>query len=184
MRQSIGVVVVLVVAACGSSDGGNGTADAPGSGGDAPVGMTVPDPGSGAIPFSWQDTEPNNTPAGAVALGTSTGAGEATWFDGTATSGTLGGSDTSDYFVFRSSPQGGNFHAGPCWDGSAAPNLLDFYIYKVAGGQVGAMVGSSVTTDPACENVNGSADITMEPSTVYLLELRATAGSPSTVYAA
>ena len=179
-----GVVVAVALGACGSDGGGGQPSDATAGSDDAPIAATVPDPGAGAIPFSWPDTEPNDTPSQAVTLGTSTGAGEATWFDGTATSGQLGAGDQHDYFVFRSSATGGNFHAGPCWDGTAAPNLMDFYLYKVVGGQVGAMVGSSATTDPACENVSGTADVAMEPNTVYLLELRATPGAPSTLYAA
>lgn len=165
----------LFVFACGGG-GGNGP--------DAAGGGSIPDPGSAAIPFSWPDTEPNDTPQTAVPLGTSVNAGEATWFDGTATSGQLGGSDTEDYFVWKSSTQGGNFHAGPCWDGTAAPNLLDFFVYEVDNGQEGQMVASSTDTDPACENMAAAADFTMQPSTVYLLELRAKPGSPQTLYAA
>ena len=173
-----------ILAACLFAACGGGGGDDVASGPDAAGGATVPDPGTAAIPFSWPDTEPNDSPSHAVPLGTSVNAGEATWFDGTAASGQLGGSDTSDFFVFKSSPQGGNFHAGPCWDGTAAPNLMDFYLYEVDSGTVGAMVASSTDTDPACENMSAAADITMQPSTVYLLELRATAGAPQTTYAA
>jgi hypothetical protein len=185
MRNS-GVILAaaFVMAACGGGGGGD-TPDSPPGQPDAMVGGgNVPDPGNGAIPFSWPDTEPNDTPATAARVGTSTNPGEGTWFDGTLASGQLGGTDTEDYFVFRSSPQGGNFHNGPCWDGSAAPNLIDFYVYKVVDGTVGPMVGSSATTDPACENTTGTADFAMEASTVYLLEMRAPSGLPPTTYAA
>jgi len=184
MRTGLSAIMVLLATACGGGGSGDDgtTADAPPGTPDGALAL-VPDPGTGAIPFSWPDTEPNDTPAQAVPVGTSTGAGEATWFDGTLSSGSLGGTDVADYFVFRSSPQGGNFHNGPCWDQTTAPNLMDFYLYKVVDGHVGAMVGSSATTDPACENIGGAADVAMEPSTIYLLELRAT-GAGAALYAA
>src|SRR5205814_5865727 len=126
-----------------------------GGGVDAPpadsAGVTVPDPGSGPLPFSWPDTEPNDSASQATPLGTSVQMGEATWFDGTMASGSLGGTDLEDWFVWKSSPMGGSFHAGPCWNGTTAPNLIDFYIYKYDGTSL-SMVGSSTMTDPACEN--------------------------------
>ncbi|HTM20874.1 MAG TPA: hypothetical protein VL172_10210 [Kofleriaceae bacterium] len=165
------VAAIFLLAACG---GGGGGADGGGDDDiDGAVAGLVPDPGNAAIPFSWPDTEPNDTPQQAVPLGTSVNAGEATWFDGTAESGSLGGTDRADFFVFRSSPQGGMFHAAPCWDGTAAPNLIDFYVYKVVDGHVDSMAGSSTATDDGCENLTATADVTMEASTVYLLELRA-----------
>jgi len=175
--------VLLMVGACGGGGGDDSAADGAVGGDDAAVAL-VPDPGSGAIPFSWPDTEPNDTPEQAVPLGTSVSNGEATWFDGTAESGSLGGSDTADYFVFRSSSQGGVFHAGPCWDGTSAPNLMDFYVYQVVGGHVGTMVGSAVTSDASCENIDASADVTMQPDTVYLVELRMPGSAPVTLYGA
>jgi hypothetical protein len=183
MRKVLAATILIAVAACGGGGGGD-TPDSPPGQPDAMVGGNVPDPGNGAIPFSWPDTEPNNSPATAATLGTSTGAGEAVWFDGTVASGQLGGTDLEDYFVFRSSPQGGNFHATPCWDGTSAPNLIDFYVYKVTTGAVGAMVASSTDTDPSCENMVGAHDFAMEASTVYLFELRAPAGLPPTTYGA
>jgi hypothetical protein len=180
MRTGI-LAAMFVATACGGGGGGGDDTAAP----DAEGNCTVPDPGAGAIPFSWPDTEPNDSPCQASAVGTSAGAGEATWFDGTAESGSLGGTDRKDYFVFKSSSQGGMFHNGPCWDGTAAPNLMDAYLYKVVDGQVDAMVGSSTDTDAACENTTGGGDVAMEANTVYLLELRAVANEgASALYAA
>ena len=179
--------LALFLAACG--DDGGGGVDAP-LGGDGAVafdagGALVPAPGTQAIPFSWPDTEPNDSPSQAVPVGTSLSPGEATWFDGTLDSGSLGGDDRADFFVFASSPEGGNFHAGPCWNSADAPNLMDFFVYEVVDGHVGATLATSADAEPGCENLAGAADVAMEPSTVYLLELRAVGtGNPVTVYAA
>src|SRR5262245_34465790 len=70
---------------------------ADGNTGDGSVIPVVPDPGQ--MPFVWADTEPNDTPEQAVPMGIADAGFWAPYnFDGH-----LGGADTADYFVFRSS---------------------------------------------------------------------------------
>jgi len=184
-------ITCLLCLACGS-DSSIGGADAP-LGADAPVTADarsadgpspdarlladggavhdVPDPGTGAMPMSWPDTEPNDTPEQAVPLGVGSGQiGPYIEFRGPG--GHLGGGDEADYFVFKtSSAPGTTFIANACWDANLHVNLLDFTLYKVVDGQPLIVVDSSNRTDDDCERPQPFWNLALEPDTKYLFAL-------------
>jgi hypothetical protein len=178
MKKRAGAWAIALFGAVGLACCGGGDDDtaAQVDGGDNHIdggGGAVPDPGNGALVTDWLDTEPNDTQATAVPLGTAT-ADVYTWMGFVADPPSqIGGSDTADFYVFRSGPAASIFHSQVCW--SSGTNLIDFKLSKVVGGQpVSPPLASFTSADTACENP--PADTPLEPNTVYLVELDAVAG--------
>lgn len=131
----------------------------------------VPDPGTGAMPMSWPDTEPNDTPEQAVPLGV--GAGQiGPYIEFFGNGGHLGGGDEADYFVFKTgTTPGTTFIANACWNADLHVNLLDFVLYKVIDGQPLIVVDSSNRTDTDCERPQPFWSLPLEPDTKYLFAM-------------
>jgi hypothetical protein len=147
---------------------------------------TIPDPGNGNPngTFPWPDTEPNNTPDKAVAVGTATVTETIIrpWFDSGPDA--IGGTDTADYWVFRSSPSGGTFSFDMSW--SSNTNLADAALYKVVAGvqQMPAVKIWDSTSTSGESATMGVNEATLEASTVYLFEITAVDAPVSTGYSA
>ncbi len=171
------MAAALLALGCGGATG-NGTHQDGGMNQAPDLAMAmvpkVPDPGSGEVVTDWPDTEPNDTPDKAVPLGTGSqndvANGLYAWM-GFNPPSMIGGADTADFYVFGSGPVT-KLHLQPCWQ-SPQVNLLDYYLYKAVDGQPLAMIGSSTTTDVACET---HADWTLEPNTRYVIEIRSVTG--------
>jgi hypothetical protein len=162
-------------------------ADAPAADGAPPDAVTVadggtvhvvPDPGTGAMPSSWPDTEPNDTPEQAVPLGV--GGGQiGPYIEEFTGGGHLGGGDEADYFVFRTAPAAAGastFIAQACWDGALNVDLLDIALYKVVDGQPLIPVISAATNSTACERLP-MFNVPLEADTKYLFALTHVAGA-------
>jgi hypothetical protein len=143
--------------------GGNGSDSGIGAGDLAMSGGMVPDPGNGnAVDQDFGDVEPNDTPAQATPLGISQDTmGVYAWVGGNS----LGGTDTADYFVFKST-SAGPFTMNAC----STPGLtnLNATIWKVQNGQqvnppihMWTGVNGCITVQPT--------DAVLEANTVYLL---------------
>jgi hypothetical protein len=153
----------------GSSVASTGGASSVGTGG-AMAGL-IPDPGT-EMNGEWVDTEPNDTPAQAVPMGTLTGP---IWAGFTEPYTAINPEDDVDYFVFKTGPDVSNVYMSLCW--SFSGNLLDMNLYEVVAQTQGALVKSSASTATGCETLvdigQGATDL--QPNTTYLLEV---AGAP------
>jgi hypothetical protein len=135
----------------------------------------IPDPGAGSmVDNNFGDVEPNDTPATATPLGTSAQANVYLWVS----NNTGGGTDTSDYYVFKTGATSTMFTlstAGICWSGGITG--IDATLWEVANGQqvmppVKTWMSTASCTPPG-------AAITVKPSTEYLLGLTFTGASGS-----
>jgi hypothetical protein len=163
----------------GSGMGGSGTGGSmasgggsSGTGGGAGGGSTmamVPDPGtSDQVDQDWTNVEPNNTPAQATPLGVAMG-DIWTWVS----SNTAGGSNTSDYFVFKSAagPDAGTLHFDMCF--GAPITSMTASLWKVSGGVQQQPALATWNSTGGCVTDNG-AELPLSPSTVYLVGLTIT----------
>jgi hypothetical protein len=155
----------------GSGMGGSGTGGSmasgggsSGTGGGGTSMAMIPDPGTGdAVDQDWTNVEPNDTPAQATPLGVAMG-DIWTWVS----SNNAGGSDTSDYFVFKSAPDGGTLHFDVCF--GAPITSMTANLWKVSGGvQVQPAVATWNSTG-GCVTDTG-AELMLLPSTEYLVGL-------------
>jgi hypothetical protein len=133
----------------------------------------IPDPGAGAaVDNNFGNVEPNDTPQTATPLGTSASANVYLWIS----NNMGGGSDTSDYFVFKSGPTSTMFSlstSGICWSGAITG--VNATLWEVANGQqvmppVKTWMSTTSCTPP------GTA-VTIKPSTEYLLGLMISGGA-------
>jgi hypothetical protein len=164
-----------------ASNGGGTSANGGGSGamgGGGTMMATVPDPGtSNKVDNEWADVEPNDTPSQATPLGTA-GGDIYTWVSNNA----AGGSNSQDYFVFKSGPgpDAGSLSFDMCWQ--APITNMNASLWKVSGG---------VQQQPAIASWTGSGtcvtDMAMTaplaPSTVYLFGLTITGGDGGAYFA-
>jgi hypothetical protein len=137
------------------------------SGDLATIPGSIPDPGAGnMVDSNFGDVEPNDTPAQATPLGTSAQSMLYLWVS----NNTGGGTDTADYYVFKTGPTAGTFSlgfSGLCWSGGITG--IDATLWKVAGGQqvlppVDTWMSTTSCTPP-------STTPNVEANTVYLLGL-------------
>jgi hypothetical protein len=173
-------VLALALAACGGSSTGDGGADsgnATDSGGNTDSGQgpctanCIPDPGtSDAVDNNWGSVAPNSTPAEATPLGTAAGADIYSWVN----SNDIGGSDTTNYFVFRTSATAGTLSFDFCF---ASPlTSMTATMWVVANGvQQEPAVATWNSTGTCVTNMPTPTPI--EASTVYLFELTGTGGA-------
>jgi hypothetical protein len=175
MRATLIAIVSATVMACGapsktSSDlGGMGSGDLAmkGSGG-------IPRPGTGnGVDNNFGNVEPNDTPMQATPLGVAAGTGVGVWVN----NNTIGGADSTDYFVFQSSASGGGFalgSSGICWSGGITG--MTATLWKVVSGQEVMPPIHTWNGSGSCVK-SATGDATLEASTVYLLGLTATGGA-------
>jgi hypothetical protein len=193
MRTALGVVAAMgLLAACGSGTAGTststgstttgGTSGTTGStthgnstsSSSGTTGSVVPAPGTvDNVDNDFKSVEPNDTPAQATPLGIALGPDISTWVSGD----TIGGTDSSDYFVFESGPMAGQFtlgQSGLCY--TAGITQLSASLWKVSGGmQVLPPVKTWTSTTMCLTSAPGDAPI--EASTTYLLGVTATGAS-------
>jgi hypothetical protein len=127
----------------------------------------IPDPGAGnAVDNNFADVEPNDTPQTATPLGTSAQAMLYLWI----TNNMGGGTDTSEYYVFKTGATAGTFTLGTsglCWSGGITG--IDATLWKVvAGMQVLPPIQTWMST--ASCTPPGTAPA-VEANTEYLLGL-------------
>jgi hypothetical protein len=162
------LILLLLVSGCGSAPGGMWTSSDMAGGG----GGTIPDPGAGnAIDNNLDVVEPNNTPATATPLGTSTGMGDLhVWVNGN----NIGGGDTSDFWVFKSASKAGQFSFSICW--MAPITGMNATLWQVTNGQQVMPPIHTWTGSGNCVQ-SGAGDAPMMASTTYLFGVTATGGS-------
>ncbi len=177
----------------GLACGGNGTATGGTGGGSTTSGTTmmttsgttmssgtttssmmaggIPDPGtSDDVDNNFGDVEPNDTPQEATPLGVAMSGDIGVWVNGNA----IGGTDTSDYFVFKSGPATGAFSFDICFN--APVTAMTASLWKVVGGtQQMPAVGTWTSSGTCVTDMTSPA--MMEASTDYLFGLTATGGS-------
>jgi hypothetical protein len=158
----------------GSATGGSGTggsmasgggSSGTGGGGGGAMAM-VPDPGtSDQVDQDWTNVEPNNTPAQATPLGVAMG-DIWTWVG----SNSAGGSNTSDYFVFKSAagPDAGTLHFDMCFGPPITSMTAN--LWKVSGGVQQQPALATWNSSGGCVTDTG-AELPLSPSTVYLVGL-------------
>ncbi len=128
--------------------------------------------------FDWADTEPNNTPQQAQAIGTFE---FALWMGFGAVPNSINANDDVDYYVFRAPDADGLANLFPegftvFWN--AQINLLDMRLYEVNNGTLGAMVREAATDTIGQENLmegTTPAEV-LTPGGIYLLEIAAAPG--------
>lgn len=161
---------------CGGGATGNDGGQGQDSGSAQDSGMggcqgCVPDPGtSDAVDQNWGDTEPNDTPAQATPLGTALNGSIAAWVNGN----TIGGSDSTDYFVFRSASTSGTLSFDFCF--SAPITAMSGTLWTVVGGTPQLPPVGTWTSTGTCLT-NMTATTPLQANTVYLMELTATGGA-------
>jgi hypothetical protein len=158
-----------MLAGCGGSTSNGGV-----GAGDMAMGPPIPDPGmEHGVDNDFKSAEPNDSPATATPLGVASTNDVSVWVN----SNSIGGGDTTDYFVFKSGSGAGQFSfgfSGICWMG--AITHLDAKLWKVAGGQQVLPPVHEWMSDTSCLK-SAPGDAPMEASTVYLLGLTATGGA-------
>jgi hypothetical protein len=141
-----------------------------------PLGPLDPGPGN-QVDVAFASEPPNGTPAQATPLGTSTTGNVTVWV----TSNAIGGSDPSNYFVFRSGPTPGEFAFDGCF--GAPLTSLTAGLWKVVDVKPEtpqqqeppvAMWTSEVEGGTGCFS---NATAPLEAGTVYLFGLTATGGA-------
>jgi hypothetical protein len=134
---------------------------------------SIPDPGTGhGVDSNFGNVEPNDSPSQATPLGVASSASVYLWVSGNAG----GGTDTEDYFVFKTSASAGTFTlstGGLCWGGSITG--ITATLWKVVSGQqmlppVQTWASTASCTPP------GTAPA-LEANTEYLLGLAISGGS-------
>jgi hypothetical protein len=140
----------------------------------AMAGGMIPDPGtSNMVDINFGSVEPNDIPSQATPLGVAKMGDIMVWVSGN----NAGGSNTTDYFVFKTSPMTGQFSmgfSGICW--SPAITNLNATLWKVAAGQqVLPPVHSWVGSGSCVKSMMGDAPL--EASTEYLFAVQATGGA-------
>jgi hypothetical protein len=135
------------------------------------MGGSIPDPGTGnQVDNDFTDKEPNDTPQQATPLGVASTGNINVWVGGN----TIGGSNTADYFVFKSGSTAGQFTFDICF--SAPTTAMTATLWKVSGGmQQMPPVGTWMSSSTCVTNMTMPASL--EASTDYLLGLTATGGS-------
>jgi hypothetical protein len=163
----------VVLVACGGSgtvnpDGGGGNPDSGGGSPDSGQGGNIPDPGTtDGVDNNWGSVQPNNTPAQATPLGTAVSGNIYTWVNTNA----IGGGDSANYFVFRTSADAGTLSFDFCFTPSIT--AMTATLWQVSNSQeVQPPVGSWQSTGTCVTNTPGLTAI--QANTVYLFGLTAT----------
>lgn len=159
-------LLLSILLPAGLACSGSGSGPTGGSGDGA-----IPGPGTGnGVDSNFTSKEPNDTPQHATPLGVaSTGSVHVR-----VTSNTIGGSDTSDYFVFKSGATAGQFTFNICF--SAPTTSMTATLWKVVGGaEQMPPVGTWTSTGTCVTDMTTPA--ALEVSTEYLLGLTARGGS-------
>jgi hypothetical protein len=154
----------------GGSNGGGANGGGTGTGGGALA--NVPDPGTGTqINVDWTDVEPNDTPGQATPLGVATG-DIYMWVGGN----NAGGSNTADYFVFKSAsgPDAGQFSFDMCY--STPITGMNANLWKVSGGMQQQPAVATWMGNTSCVTDMG-APVSLLPNTVYLFGVTISGGS-------
>jgi hypothetical protein len=134
----------------------------------------VPDPGSGnQVDQDFTDKEPNDTPATATPLGVAMTGSVNVWV----TSNTIGGSDSADYFVFKSGAMAGTFTFNICF--SAPVTEMTATLWKVVNSTAQMPPVGTWMSSGTCVQSPPMGSIPLEASTNYLFGLTATGGSAS-----
>jgi hypothetical protein len=159
----------------GSTTASSSTGSAMTTGTGGMVAGGIPDPGTGdGVDNNFGDVEPNNTPQQATPLGVGMAAGVYVWVS----ANTIGGSDTADYFVFRTGAMPGPFSFDICY--MAPTTGMTATLWKVVSGTqqmppVGTWMGTTMGAQGCV--LDTSAAPMLEASTEYLFGLTATGGA-------
>ncbi len=131
----------------------------------------IPDPGTGhGVDGDFADVEPNDTPSQATPLGIAASSTVRVWV----TNNSIGGSDTADYFVFKSGAAAGTFSFDMCFSGSIGG--LTATLWTVSNGQmVTPPVGTWMSAGTCV--VSSGMGAPLAANTTYLFGVTATGGA-------
>jgi hypothetical protein len=131
----------------------------------------ITDPGtSNGVDNNFGDVEPNDTPQQATPLGVGMAAGVYVWVN----ANSIGGSDSSDYFVFRTGAMPGPFSFDICY--MAPTTGMTATLWKVVSGKEQTPPVGTWTGTTGCV-LDTMAPPMLEASTEYLFGLTATGGA-------
>jgi hypothetical protein len=185
---SLACLASLALVRCGNApagpdagpDGGNGIApDASGlpgpdaGTGDGGCSGCIPDPGTGnQVDNNWGSVGNNSTPGQATPLGTAATGSVYTWVNGN----NIGGTNTANYFVFRSGPTAGTLSFNICF--SAPITGMTATLWQVAGGVAQTPPIGTWSSSATCVSDSGMT-APLLANTVYLFGMTATGGAGS-----
>jgi hypothetical protein len=179
MQRTLPILSLVLVVSCGGSPT-TGSADLAGLPPNADLSMTgtgnIPDPGNGTdVDNNFGDVEPNDTPAQATPLGKSALTEIHIWVSGN----NIGGTDTTDYFVFNSGTAN-VFTFNLCWSGQVTN--INATLWKVANSQqvmppIHQWTGSGSCVQTSIPGDGAAPDAPLEANTNYLFGLQATGGA-------
>jgi len=172
MRRSLVRYAILLapILACGSGSAPPAQSD----GGMGMRGIPVPGPGH-AVDVAFQSVVPNDTPARATPLGTSTMNDVTVWV----TNNAIGGaSNASNYFVFRSGPSSGMFVFEGCFQAPLETMTATLWKVDASGSEQLPPVGTAASKpDGDASACLTFSETVLEANTVYLFGLTATGGA-------
>ena len=166
-RRLLWLVPLLGLLCTACSSHGNGST---GAGGMMTTGG-IPDPGtSDMVDNDFTAVAPDSTPDQATPLGVAAGADVNVWVNGNS----IGGSDTENHFVFKSSATAGAFTFDICF--MAPVTAMTATLWKVEDAAAVMPPVGTWTSSGTC--VQGPmAGAPLEASTEYLFGLSATGGA-------
>ena len=127
--------------------------------------LHIPDPGMGDGIGNCTDAEPNNSPEDATPCGTTGNAFGAAIYCGSS----LGGADSADNFVLRTSVISDTFSQYSYWN--TGGNLLDQVLYEVTEDCTNLVeVYRWDSTNAGWENGDHDQNAMVKPNTVYMLQ--------------